>query len=256
MYDSLEKFVADAAEELGDRLVCVYEFGSRAGEEHPRISDRDLLVCVRSRHDIPEVARALTRLEHRTFGHHHSKSALFSERYLLGTNDLVGLHMIIIGADELAHGSIKSFRLKILTALVISPGIFFYELKSNARLLYGQDLLHMIKVPMVGFADRIKSFAVATIVLALTPLAAGNVQHFKVWCFKAAKYYAGCIQSYTQIVRHDDTIRFEDLGYDTTAYHLAQTYRYHPGEYKKSLIGLYVISWISLIRNLSFLWRG
>ena len=173
---------------------------------------------------------------------------------------------MVIGYDELTlgrlrdktirHGAMRSLCLRFLTTFLVSRGIFFYGLKHNSSLVYGKDILRTIPLPAVSWSDRVKSFMLSLIILVAAPGLCHDREHFKIWCFKATKYYASCIETYARIVRRDPNVAFLDLGYDTRAYQIATEYRYKPGSYQGSLFKLYLLTVRSLFNNLPFIWRG
>lgn len=251
-----QTFIQEIIHRIGDEILCIYEFGSGESERHPRLSDTDLFVVCKQKEVLDTVVQTIEKLESELLHIHHSAQEHFIERHLLGTDSISGIHVIAISHDELSKGKVRGFRLRLLTTFGISKAVFLYDFKHHAVLLFGTDLRDQVPIGSPGIRDRILTFVLSGIVLLFLPLAIGNKSNFKIWCFKATKYYVHCMEVIARIVHRNPALTYKDLDYHLELYETARTYRYEPHRYEENLLGLYARTWFSFLRNLSFIWRG
>ena len=248
--------------DITGHIIAIYEFGSGYGITHPEISDVDLFIVTKTVGDIPIVLNRINELEENILHWPHSATKDFIEKHFLGSNDIGGLHLILISKEELKLGRIKkhrrlqgsfvkSLRLRLLTGLLISEYIFLYKIKNQAKLVFGDEVLDNMQIPRPGAADRIKSFTLSFVVLLLAPLTLFNEFKFKVWCFKATKYYMDCIETYYKMTGNNNRSgRFNNLFYSRV-----KASRYTPEQYHSGRLKLYLATWYYLFRNLNFIWK-
>lgn len=250
-----------------DKIVSILEFGSKKGLADSKLSDTDLLIITTAKANKYEVFDDIFKLEDKIFHWPHQRFTLFIEKHFLGSNDISGIHAIVLSEGELALGKLnkkarhhksvfKSLRLRLLTMFFICEPILLYKLKKESVLLYGSDARDKIWLRDLSIVDRFRCFSISFLVLLMTPLSIFNPIKFKVWCFKAIKYNNSCIESYMQIALGNSNIGFEDLSLNQTAQELVKKFRYHPSEYKGSLVKLYFQSWLNLFSNAKFIWRN
>lgn len=165
---------------------------------------------------------------------------------------------LIMNHKKISHHKsvFKSFRLHLLMLFFICEPILLYKLKKESVILYGSDTRNKIWLRDLNFFDRLRCFSISFLVLLMTPLSIFNPIKYRVWCFKAIKYNNSCIESYIQIALNNSDIGFEDLSLSQTSQELAKKFRYHPSEYKGSLVKLYFQSWLNLFSNSKFIWRN
>lgn len=244
-------------EAIKDQVISIVEFGSDKGENYPDLSDIDILIISKDKRYTNQIFFKARAIEKEILGINHSRTSDVLEKKFLFSNDLSGVHLIVLSRDELdANWQPKSIRLKIITRLIISRTIFLYNIKHKHRLLYGKDFSGEIKIPKLNFFDRITPFTLPVLVLLTLPIIITRHRKFEIWCFKALKYHGENLLSYSQIYFNNDAIALHDLKLHELTIDLAQKYRYHPEQYKNNIILLYFRTWACLIYNLPFVWMG
>jgi hypothetical protein len=262
-----QKLLSNLENQEKEKIISILEFGSKKGLVDSEISDTDLLIITKDGLDTNEVFDEVFKLEDQVFHWPQKRLTLFIEKHFLGSNDISGIHAIVLAQQELLTGrlnkknaryksAMKSFRLRILTTFFICEPILLYKIKKESVLLYGIDLRPKIHLRDLNLFDRIRCFTVASMVLLFAPLSILNSVKFKIWCLKSIKYNNNCIESYIQICQDNPKLVFEDLKLSQIGQTLTKRFRYHPQEYRGSTLGLYFKSWLSLARNISFVWKG
>ena len=247
------------------RIKSMFEFGSGHGARDPQTSDVDLFVLVAKKSDITPIFTLINQLDDRILHWPHSRIKDFIERHFLGSNEVGGLHVIVVSNEELVLGRLskssnhrggfaKSLRLRILTALLISEGVFLFKLKNQSKIMYGENTIKNITLPSLGWTDRVKCFSLSLVVLTLAPLSLLKRRKFIMWCFKATKYYADCIETYLLIKNGDNRKLPSKLR--TPFYEEVKEYRYIPDKYEKSALWLYIRTWGHLFANIPFIWSA
>src|SRR5579859_3267905 len=113
-------FVQMLTEELSQDIVTAIEFGSRNGEEHPELSDIDLLILSKDRHSISHIITTVRSIEKETLKTTHSHLIDEVEKNLFVSTDFTGVHLIVFSKDEFDERfNPKSLRLKLLTGLLL-----------------------------------------------------------------------------------------------------------------------------------------
>ncbi len=252
-------FKNEFIEAIKNDVYSVLEFGSSIGEQHPDISDIDILIIASDTKRIPRIFSVARSLERKHLGISHLPSCDFLEKRLLFSNDFTGVHLLILSRDELdSQFQPKSLRLKILTTLLIGRTLFIYNIKHHHRLLFGVDISKKVKTPALTFFDRISAFTFpAFVLLALAlPLAILDKHKFKIWCFKALKYHREILLSYVKLYLDNNNLDIHDLKLHWSLLDMAEKYRYSQNSYRGTRLALYLKSWGCLVSNLPFLWQG
>lgn len=246
----------DIVGQFGSKIVAILEFGSHKGEINSEISDIDILILCKDKAAIPEIMTAGRRFEKEVFNTVHSGLANFLQRHFLGTNELGGVHLMVLSIDELTrHFKPKSRRLRALMHLLVGDAVLYYKLKNNSKLLYGQDLTGGLVIPKASLSDRLISFSLPVVILLILPFSFVGRRQFIMWCCKAAKYFEDYFVTYARIVLHNDYIRSRDLNFNGAFAEVAREFRYRPQDYREGVVRIYLRCWLFLIRNISFLFR-
>lgn len=254
---NFNRFLNVVENSLGSEIISLIVFGSKKGEENPKLSDIDILIILKNKKHLSQIISKIRELESKIIHVSHSELTNLIQIYFLGSSDFTGIHLIAISKEEFDKMfNPKSLRLKFLTKFLISRTIFLYKLKEEYSLIFGKNLLKNIKLSKISFWDRVLSLSLSYIILLLLPFTSSDSKKFKIWCFKASKYYYTCIESYSKMALNNPNISIYDLDFDITMLNVAKKFRYNPAKYKDGVIELYFKTWFYLIRNTSFIWKG
>ncbi len=246
----LNEFIKDLVSKFDKEIVSIIEFGSKRGEKNLYLSDIDVLILCRHHDKIGEIMEVARYYEKQIFKIVHSNVNNFIEKYFLGTNDPGGVHAVIISKDEFARNfKPKSLRLKILTFFISRP-IFLYRLKSESNLLWGDDIVHDLKIPRLRLSDRLRAFSLPIVVLIFSPLAVFNREKFVVWCCKAVKYYCDYVEVFDRLTRATSPHLNGMIVENKAVVEIAKKFRYKPKDYPHNRLGLYFTVWSFFIGNI------
>lgn len=257
MHSKFGLFVQKVNTAVADEIVSMVQFGSCKGISHPQVSDIDVLVLAKDRNKIPQLVKIIREIEKNVLHINHSEFTNVLEEDSFASNDFKGIHLIIIGRDEINHNfKPKSLKLKIITTFMISRSIFLYNLKHHYKLLIGEDIVKDLKIPNPGFSDRFIPFLDSILFLLVVPFFAYKKNSFKIWCFKVIKFFSEYIETYARIQYHNDNIIIRDIVIPYDLVELAHKGRYNPSSYTKSQWELYLRTWLFIFQNSSFLLYG
>ena len=247
MQNKTQIFVDKLLSERQDRILSIEILGSREGEKDISISDIDILVLCKRKNDIRFVFTTALQIQENIFDVKTTIINRFIQRFLLGSNSYSGVHLIIIGKDELDENFHPlSFRLRLMTKL-IGKNLFLYEIKQNHHLLYGKNFIDKIQIAQPNFSEKLTCFIFPVVVLIVTlPAIIFSQRAFKIWCFKAIKYHNISLQAYTSITGQNHS-------FDPSLFNVAKFFRYKPDKYERNSLFLYVKVWKNIFTNLPFL---
>ena len=235
--NNLNFIIKRLIKENKENIISIIQFGSQNKGEK---SDHDIFILLKKRRDIAKIIKTIRKNE-KLVHLSHTPFTYFLESHFLVSNDYAGMHSILLGEDELTKEfKPKSLRLRMITHFLLSYTLLLHNIKRQYKVLYGKDILKNIKIPGMTNKDKWLSFPLSYIVLCCALFALPNKNTFKIWCFKATKYYVENIKAYT---------KKKNQVLDLKIYKLAKRYRYHPEQYKESVLSLYFSSWKSLIKN-------
>ncbi len=249
MENRTQLFVEELVRDQKDKIISVEVLGSGVGEKDLAISDIDLLIICPGKRDTKKVFAAAVRAQEKIFGIHPTRLNAFIQRIFLASNSFGGIHLIVIGRDELNESfQPVSFRLRLMTKLV-GRNLFLFEIKKNHRLLYGHDFSREIKVGRPGFSEKLACFLLpATVLLSALPAVILQRQAGKIWCFKAINYFNTGSCSLAAIEGRQADAEGEMVK-------TAKCYRYQPDEYRQNIFWLYCQVWREIFGQLPFLFR-
>ena len=240
-------FIDELTTTRRNKILAIEVFGSREGENDLEISDIDFLIVCRRKADASLVFQSALQLQEKIFETKITKINRFVQKFFLGSNSYKGIHLIVLGRDELDDNfQPLSFRLKLMMKL-ISRNLFLYEIKQNHNLLFGQDFINKIKIEQPNFGEKLACFVFPSIVLlSILPTIVFSKRTFKIWCFKAVKYHNTSLRAYTSIIK-------QNYPFDLSLFNTAKFFRYKPDEYLGNTFGLYLRVWKNILGNLPFL---
>src|SRR3989344_1009290 len=181
--ESFRRFTRSIRRSLGKQVVSIIAFGSLRGVRQPAMSDIDLLIVTKQRADIPVVMQVVRGAERQSFHTTHSPLTNFLQRQFLGSNDFSGVHVIPLSQEEFDRQfHPKSFRLRLITAFLMSEPLFLATLQKRYRVLVGKDLLRNVRIPRPMIADRVRIFILPILILLVLPFTCRNSRSFKIWC--------------------------------------------------------------------------
>lgn len=258
MTSKFDLFVQRVKHVANDEIVCMAQFGSCKGIRHPELSDIDLLVLTKNTNKVSHLVKVIREVEKDVLHIKHSEFTDILEEDAFASNDFKGIHLIIIGRDEIDHNfNPKSLKLKLITSFLISRPIFVYNVKHHYKILIGEDLVKDSTIPKLRFVDRLIPFLDSSMFLLVLPFIAYNKKtQFKIWCFKVIKFFYEYIETYSKIQCKNDTVTYKDLRMSKIIIEIAHKGRYDPSSYKENPWKLYIKTWIFVFQNLPFLIRG
>lgn len=247
MKSATQIFVDKLVEKQKEKILSVEILGSREGENDLTISDIDFLILCNDRADIDSVFDTALQLQKQIFGVKPTRVNGSIQKFFLGSNSYNGVHLIILGRDELdSNFRPNSFRLKLMTKLV-GINLFLYEIKQNHSLLYGKNFVDKIRIEQPNFSEKITCFIFPAIVLLLAfPSIIFSRRTFKIWCFKTIKYHTLSLRALAEITGQN----FADK---SALLNTAKNFRYKPDEYSNSILFLYFRVWAEIFGNLRLL---
>lgn len=247
MKNRTQIFVDEIVSAQTNKILSIEIFGSRIGENNLAISDLDFLVICKRKKDIGAVFETTLQAQEKIFGIKPTKINLLIQKFFLGSNSYNGIHLIIVGRDEIDDNFHPvSLRLKFMTKL-IGRNIFLYEIKQNHSLFYGENFVDRIKIECPGFLEKLACFLFPCIILLFLPLALFfSLRAFKIWCFKTVKYHNISLRAFTKIIKRNYV-------FNNALFETAKFFRYKPDEYQGNSVVLYFRVWGHIFRNLPFL---
>lgn len=247
MYNRTQIFVNELVSIHQDKILAVEIFGSREGEVDLSISDIDLLIFCKRKNDAISVFDTASRLQEKIFEIRSTKINKFIQKFFLGSDSYKGIHLIVIGRDELSDDfQPVSFRLKLIMKLV-GRNLFLREIKQNHHTLYGKNFADEIRIYRPNFMEKLTCFIFPCIVLLLIiPCIFFSLRTFKIWCFKVVKYHNISLRDFTNITR-------QNYPFDLSLFNTAKFFRYKPNEYQGNSVVLYLKVWNNIFANLPFL---
>ena len=240
-------FVDELVLAHNDKILAIIILGSREGENDISISDIDFLIICKSKVNTHSVFETALQIQEKIFDVKTTKTNKFIQKFFLGSNSYQGIHLIILGRDELDKNFCPiSFRLKFMTKLV-GKNLFLYEIKQNHHLLYGKNFAEEIQINQPNFSEKLTCFVFPSIVLfSILPSIFFSRRTFKIWCFKAVKYHNISLRAFIAITRQNYQL-------DESLFSKAKFFRYKPDEYLENSLVLYLKVWKNIFQNLLFL---
>lgn len=250
MRNRTQIFVDELVSVHQDKILAIEVFGSREGENDLSISDIDLLIFCKRKNDANSVFETALRLQDKIFEIKSTKINKFIQKFFLGSNSYKGVHLIVLGRDELSYDFRPiSFRLKLMTKL-IGINLFLHEIKQNHHTIYGKNFVDEIRIDRPNFMEKLACFVFPCVVLLLIlPGIFFSPHTFKIWCFKAVKYHNISLRDFTRISG-------QNYPFDLSLFNTAKFFRYKPDEYQSNSFVLYLKVWKSIFANLPFLFCG
>lgn len=240
-------FIDEIVLTQASKILSIEILGSREGENDLTISDIDFLIICKSEKDIASVFKTALNVQEKIFEIRPTKINRFIQRFFLGSNSYSGIHLVILGRDELDDNFHPiSFRLRFMTKFV-GRNLFLYEIQQNHHLVYGKNLADEIKIEQPKFFEKLTCFVFPSIVLLFSlPTFLFSRCTFKIWCFKAIKYHNISLRAFITITR-------QHYSFDNTMFETAKFFRYKPNEYQENPLALYIQAWGNIFRNAPFL---
>lgn len=247
MRNRTQIFVDELVSAHRNEILAIETLGSREGENDLSISDIDFLIFCKSKNDIRSVFTTATRIQEKIFEAKTTNTNKFIQRFFLGSNSYHGIHLVIIGRDELDENFFPlSFRLKFMTKLV-GKNLFMYEIKQNHHLLYGKNFADEIQIGQPDFSEKLTCFVFPSIMLlSILPSIFFSRRTFKIWCFKAVKYHNISLRAFIGITKQNHQL-------NESLFNTAKFFRYKPDEYLGNSVVLYLKVWKNILANLPFL---
>lgn len=249
MRNRTQIFVDDLVAIHRDKILAIEILGSREGENDLEISDIDFLILCKSKSDIHSVFETALQTQEKVFGVRATETNKFIQRFFLGSNSYHGIHLVMLGRDELDENFHPvSFRLRFMTKLV-GKNLFLYDIKLNHHLLYGENFVEEIQIGEPGFSEKLSCFLFPSIVLlSILPSIFFSRRTFKIWCFKAVKYHNISLRAFVDITK-------QNYQPNESLFNTAKFFRYKPEEYLGNSVLLYLKVWKNIFANLPFLFQ-
>lgn len=228
----------------GNDICAIAQIGSGEGARDLTISDLDFFILVRKRKKAGLVFAHAHAVQQEVYGVRTSCFNRLVQRFCLGSCAFGGIHLIVVGQDELDDRfQPKSRRLRVLTAL-IGRNIFLRNVSRNHRLLAGTDIGKAIKPQLPHRTELFSCFLFPTLILILTvPLLFCSARSAKIWSMKAIKYHHQNLSAYLELTEEHCILRCE-----TNA--LAEKYRYHPDACPLGRWRMFGVAWGAMLSNL------
>jgi len=249
MRNRTQIFVDELVSIQRDKVLAIEILGSREGENDLTISDIDFLIFCKSKDDIHSVFATALQIQEKIFDVSTTKTNRFIQRFFLGSNSYHGIHLIILGRDELDKNFCPlSFRLKFMTKL-IGKNLFLHEIKQNHHLLYGENFADKIQIDQPDFSEKLTCFVFPIIVLlSILPSIFFSRRTFKIWCFKAVKCHDISLRAFVGITK-------QNYRPSESLFNTAKFFRYKPDEYLGNSVLLYLKVWKNIFANSPFIFQ-
>ncbi len=247
MNSTTQKFIDELVVAQKNKILSIEILGSCEGENDLTISDIDFLIICKRKKDITSVFNTALEIQEKIFKINSSTIDKFVQRSFLASNNYGGIHLIVIGRDELDdYFRPISLRLRLMTKL-IGRNLFLYEIQQCHQFVYGKNFADEIKIEQPKFSEKLACFIFPSLVLALSlPTFLFHRRTFKIWCFKAIKYHTMSLQGFVTITKQNYVL-------DNTMLKIAKVFRYKPDDYQENSMILYLRAWKNILRNVPFL---
>lgn len=181
----------------GDQIISIIEFGSGKGRECPKSSDIDLLILAKNQKSVTDITNQARNIEKEIYSTRDPVVVSWVEKLLFIRPIQTGIHLVVIGADELTDKfEPSSLRLKILSATLIQKNFLIAHLKKQGRVLYGEDIIQSLPISHVGLIDLVRAALHCLLCLLIAPLISFSLKTLQIRICKAILFFNQVLEIY------------------------------------------------------------
>jgi hypothetical protein len=247
---NFDNFINQLGREIGNEIIGIGIIGSGKGIQDPHLSDIDLLLIDKDTTKGHDIFKTVRNLEWQFLGTKHTRLTNLLQRHTLTSNDYHGVHILLIGDNELDENyRPQTLRLKILTSFISLP-LFLYKLNKDLKIIYGHNYYKEPEMYSLGWRDRLTAFTFPLLLVPFLLFTIFNRKSFIIWSLKILKYHVETMESYFEMVKLQPTSNLaERINREKSLIKL----RYHPESYAGRRITLILRVIVYIFQDSSFL---
>lgn len=248
---NFSEFISAVKEKTSDRIIALFLIGSATGIEDPTSSDIDLIAVVKDGTNKNEIYKEVRALEEQYLTIRHSKHTNYIQRYLYGSDDFTGIHLMMMYEKQAKS---KDLHINPLINLFMSQALFLEHIRREGKLLFGENKDIFKQNISIGVKERILSF-LPIIPLIFLPILPCTRKSKIIWISKFAKYHYQLARDYYRILFSNPSYSFDQMRISPQALSLITNIRYSPDKFLGNTFLLSMTAAVSILKNWRFIFE-